>query len=128
MNQLKFIFLLIFTTLIISPPIIAQTSDTTVSSFEGKIISKRGNNIVMSIQNKTNLPAIKQNGKLSLYFEEKIFGINTTGWLDIGETEIIKISDQQCNLLLKKELSEITKNGKKVDHFKPNNIVRFSWQ
>lgn len=95
--------------------------------FQGKIVSKKGNTIIINIDSGSILPSINKAGILSLYFEETVFGMKTTGWLDIGETTVVSLQTTEITLKLTKELSVITNNGQKVDHFQKGKVVRFNW-
>ena len=113
--------------------LIAQTNnsslkDTTSTILEGKIISKKGNTVVISFESGQKTPGTGQEGILSLFFEETLFGMKTTGWMDIGEMKVISVKATTIALALNKELSIITKNGQKVNHFKPDKLVRFTWK
>ncbi|MFA5405341.1 MAG: hypothetical protein WC358_10440, partial [Ignavibacteria bacterium] len=103
------------------------SSDSTQNELNGEIQSKKGNTIKVSINSAESLPDVSATGTLSKYFEEEIFGMNTHGYIDIGEVEVIGITESEVIFTLVKELSKIKINGKKENHFKKGNIVKFTW-
>lgn len=105
-----------------------SVKDSLEYMFDGKILSKKGQTVTISISGQRALPSEGQNGILAKYFEQDILGMKTTGWLDIGEVKIISVKIATVTMSLEKELSVITKNGEKVDHFKAGNIVHFTWK
>ena len=104
-----------------------QTSEKLEYMFDGTILSKKGQTITLTISNQRALPVAGQSGILAKYFEENILGMKTTGWLDIGEMKVVSVNIGTVVLSLEKELSVVTKNGEKVDHFKPGTLVHFTW-
>lgn len=102
-------------------------SDSTQNEFTGEIESKKGKTIKVSITDPTNMPSEGITGTLSKYFEEEILGMSTHGYIDIAEVEVISVSGNVVTFSIIKELSEIKINGKKENHFKKGNIVRFEW-
>ncbi len=102
-------------------------SDSTKYGLNGEIKSKKGNTIVVSIASIESMPIVGTIGILSKYFEEEILGLNTHGYIDIGEVEVTAITENEITFSLIKELSKIKVNGKKENHFKKGNIVRFIW-
>jgi hypothetical protein len=95
---------------------------------DGTILSKTGNTVIIKIINQRTIPVIGQSGILAKYFEEEIFGIKTTGWLDIGKVKISLIKPTTISMTIINELSVVTKNGEKVNHFKLGNTVHFTWK
>lgn len=102
-------------------------SDSTNYELNGEIQSKKGKTITVSITSSTALPETGTKGVLSKYFEEEILGFSTHGYIDIGEVEVIGITESEVTFSLLKELSNIKINGKKENHFKKGKIVRFIW-
>ena len=102
-------------------------SDSTKKELNGEIRSKKGSTIKVSITSAESLPNTGITGTLSKYFEEEILGFSTHGYLDIGEVEVINVTESEITFSLLKELSNIKINGKKENHFKKGNIVRFLW-
>jgi len=112
---------------------VPQTKATTVADsveykFDGTILSKKGITVVVKINGQKELPTVGQSGILAKYFEEEIFGMKTTGWLDIGKMKITSVKPTSITMTIIDELSVVTKNGEKVDHFKPEKIVHFTWK
>jgi hypothetical protein len=102
-------------------------SDSTQKELNGEIQSKKGSTIKVSITSAESTPNVGVTGILSKYFEEEILGFSTHGYLDIGEVEVIAITESEVTFSLIKELSNIKINGKKENNFKKGNIVRFVW-
>ncbi len=103
-------------------------TDTLTFEITGTIISKNGTSVIIKANYNNKLPLKGQIGKLSKFFEEKIFGINTTGWLDIGKTKIVATKTNVFTLQILEEHSIITKNDKKVDNFKVGATIKFVWE
>lgn len=101
--------------------------DSAKYELNGQIESKKGKSIYVIITSVENLPALGAHGILSKYFEEEILGFNTHGYLDIAEVEVKDVEEGVITFSLIKELSNIKINGKKENHFKKGNIVRFTW-
>jgi hypothetical protein len=95
---------------------------------EGTLISKNGLIVKFQPKAETNVLPVKDSlGILSKYFETTIGKFNTTGWMDIGKMKVVSADRNMLTLKLIEELSIITKNGEKVNHFKPGTVVRFTW-
>jgi hypothetical protein len=129
----SFSFLLyIFISTSVKAQDIPQTTTTNNDSVEymcdGIILSKTGKTVVVKIVDQRELPSIGQYGILAKYFEEEIFGMKTTGWLDIGKMKITSVKPTSITMTIIDELSVVTKNGEKVDHFKPGKTVHFTWK
>ena len=110
-----------------------QTKTTTLADsvdyiLDATILSKTGKTVIVKITNQRELPKDGQTGVLSKYFEEEIFGLKTTGWLDIGKMKITSVKPTSITMTITEELSVVTKNGEKVDHFIPGKIVHFTWK
>ncbi len=105
-----------------------QKIDSANFEITGTIMSKNGVNVNIKIISQSILPSKEKVGTLSKYFEEKVFGFNTTGWLDIGKTKVIAVKSNIITLQIIEEHSVITKNDKKVDNFKIGATVKFEWQ
>lgn len=104
------------------------TADSTEYMCDGTILSKTGKVVVVKITDQRALPTVGQSGILAKYFEEEIFGMKTTGWLDIGKMKITSVKSTSITMTIVEELSVVTKNGEKVDHFKPGKTVHFCWK
>ena len=107
---------------------LAIVADSIEYMCDGTILSKTGKTVIIKITNQRIIPAVGQTGILAKYFEEEIFGIKTTGWLDIGKMKITSLKPNSITMTINEELSVVTKNGEKVNHFKPGNVVHFSWK
>ncbi|MFH0893239.1 MAG: hypothetical protein V2A54_02285 [Bacteroidota bacterium] len=105
-----------------------DNSQSFSKTVEGTLISKNGLIVKFQPKAETNLLPVKDSlGILSKYFETTIGKFNTTGWMDIGKMKVISADKNMLTLKLIEELSIITKNGEKVNHFKPGTVVRFTW-
>jgi hypothetical protein len=102
-------------------------SDSTKSELRGDIQSKKGNTINVSITFAESQPQTGTTGTLSKYFEEEVLGFYTHGYFDIAEVEVLSVTESEITFTLIKELSKITVNGKKENHFKKGTIVKFEW-
>lgn len=130
----SFSFLLyVFFSISIKAQDVPQTKSTIVTDSveymcDGIILSKTGKTVILKISDQRTIPAVGQTGILAKYFEEEIFGMKTTGWLDIGKMKITSLKPNSITMTITEELSVVTKNGVKVDHFKSGNKVHFSWK
>lgn len=106
---------------------LSVASDSAKKEFTGEIESKKGKTIKVSVSDPANIPSEGTTGTLSKYFEEEILGFSTHGYLDIGEVEVIDVTETEITFSLIKELSNIKINGKKENHYKKGNIVKFTW-
>jgi hypothetical protein len=102
-------------------------SDSSQKECIGEIGSKKGKIIKVYITELYTLPAVGTTCTLSKYFEEEILGMNTHGYIDIAEVEVIDNSDNIVTCKILEELTNIRVNGKKENLFKTGLIVRFSW-
>jgi len=109
-----------------NPP--AENTDSVEYMFDGTLLSKTGKTVTVKISDQRTLPAIGQSGVLAKYFEEEIFGIKTTGWLDIGKMKVTVVKSDSVTMTLEEELSVVTKDGQKVDHFKTGKLIHFTWK
>lgn len=105
-----------------------QQNNATAYEFAGTIISKNGSIVKVKQTDSARLPGKNIEGILSKYFEKIIFGVNTTGWLDVGKIKIKSVENNIVTMELLEETSVITINGQKEDHFQPGFVVKFSWQ
>lgn len=117
--------LLAFSLLIIGLSAMAAPSDTT-REVTGIITSKTGNIIVITADREYT-PEAGVNATLYKYFEEEIFGMKTTGWLDVALVKVTAVKGKVITLEILKENSEIIKNGKKVNHFVPGKTIKLQW-
>lgn len=136
MNHKSVFFLTLFTALILfalsslsysKSASFTTVSDSAKNELNGQIESKKGKSIYVIITSVENLPALGTHGILSKYFEEEILGFSTHGYLDVGEVEVKDVEEGVITFSLIKELSNIKINGKKENHFKNGNVVRFTW-
>ena len=111
----------------------SQTTSTNVSDFveytlNGTIASRTGKTVNIKINNQRTIPSVGQTGILQKYFEEEIFGMKTTGWLDIGKMKVASVKPDMVSMTIIEEHSVVTKDGQKVDNFKVGKIVNFTWK
>lgn len=111
----------------------SQTTTTNVTdsveyTLNGTIASKAGKTVNIKINNQRTIPTIGQTGILQKYFEEEIFGMKTTGWLDIGKMKVASVKPDMVSMTIMEEHSVVTKDGQKVDNFKVGKIVNFNWK
>lgn len=67
-----------------------------------------------------------QKGELSKYFETKIFNANMSGWLVIGEVEVVSVKGKTVRFKVKEKKSEMTINGQPKNHFEKGRRVKFA--
>ena len=117
--------------LIASIPLATQATpknDTLEHSIEGKITYKSGNVVKVQILQEEEMPVNGTEGELSKYFETELFGASVTGWLAIGKMKVTGINGDIVSFMLLEELSVVTENGVKKDHFVVGNRVKFLWK
>lgn len=106
----------------------ANSTDSVEYTLNGTISSKAGKTVNIKINNQRTIPTVGQTGILQKYFEEEIFGMKTTGWLDIGKMKVTSVKPDVVSMTIIEEHSVVTKNGQKVDNFKVGKIVNFNWK
>lgn len=106
----------------------ANSTDSVEYTLNGTISSKAGKTVNIKINNQRTIPTVGQTGILQKYFEEDIFGMKTTGWLDIGKMKVTSVKPDVVSMTIIEEHSVVTKNGQKVDNFKVGKIVNFNWK
>jgi hypothetical protein len=94
-----------------------------VIPLEGMLASRKGKSLVVTIDH-PDPPAKGTTATLYKYFEKQIGPFGATGWLGIAEVTVTKSSDLELHLGIDKELSVMTVNGKKVNHFKKGSLVK----
>lgn len=107
---------------------LAQITDSVEFTLNGTIALRTGKTVNIKINNQRTIPAVCQTGILQKYFEEEIFGMKTTGWLEIGEMKITSVKPEMVTMTIIEEHSVVTKDGQKVDNFKVGKIVNFNWK
>lgn len=75
------------------------------------------------------MPPVGKRGELHLRFETPL-GKNgkMTGWLQIALVEVVSIKGNSIQFKVVEEKSTITIDGNKANHFKRDNIVKFTYQ
>ena len=124
MNRIPLLLILF---LWLSLPALSQTSETPKRENIGQVES-RLNNRVRVICDDLEKPPTGFRGTLYKYFEQKILGVNSTGWLEIAKVEASGNNPGDIYFDILEEKSEIVVNGEKVDHFKRGNKVKFIWE
>lgn len=109
---------------------IAQTQkldgDTLLTEIVGSIISKNKNELKVVFGNHINyVSKIGTKGELQKSFETQMFGATVNGWLSIAEVSVKSISKDIVTFYITKELSIITENGVKKNHFVKGQEVKF---
>ena len=61
-------------------------------------------------------------------FESQIFGFETSGWMSIATAKVLSENNDYVTIKVIEELSEITVNGKKKNHFQKGNQVKIKWR
>lgn len=105
-----------------------ENADSLDYSLEGKISYKSGTTVKMEITNPGDLPVVGQEGVLSKYFETELFGGTVSGWMSIGKMKVTAVTKSQITYLLEEELSVVTENGVKKNHFVIGKEVKFEWK
>ncbi|MBN2078447.1 MAG: hypothetical protein JW838_05745 [Spirochaetes bacterium] len=58
------------------------------------------------------------------FFSKRIFGMDTTGWLNAAEAKLVRMKDRRVEIRITAEKSPMTVNNKKVVHLKRGVRVR----
>lgn len=74
----------------------------------------------------TNYIQIGDKGELSKYFEENIFGMSTSGWMEIGTVQVTAKSANSITFKVIEKKSVVTINGEEKSHFVAGKIVKFT--
>ena len=74
------------------------------------------------------MPKTGTEGELSKYFETEMFGGKMSGWMSIGQMKVTAVSGDIVTFTLLKELSVVTENGVKKNHFEIGKEVKFVWK
>ncbi len=93
---------------------------------EGTIVSHKAKLVIVSSD--AALPAEGAQGTLYKFFEQELFGMKASGWLDIASVTVKKADAKKVHLEIVEEHSETMVNGKKMDHFKKGNLVKIEIQ
>ncbi len=104
------------------------TADTVEYEIQGKITYKSGTMVKMKIVTTDIMPAIAQMGEMSKQFETELFGGKVSGWMAIGDMKVTSIATDIITFSLVKELSVVTENGIKKEHFVVGKEVKFVWK
>jgi hypothetical protein len=107
--------------------VINNPSDSAQKECMGEIGSRKGKILKVYITELYTLPDVGTTGTLSKYFEEEILGMNTHGYIDIADVEVIDNSDYIVTCKILKELTNIKINGRKESQFKTGTLVKISW-
>ncbi len=112
--------------------IFAQNSisgDTITREIYGTITSKSGTKVKVTLEKDyEKLPKVNTEGELQKNFKSELFSAMISGWLSIGEMKVNSIEKRIITFTLIKELSAITENGVKRNHFIPGKTVKFTWK
>jgi tetratricopeptide (TPR) repeat protein len=102
--------------------------DTIEYEIQGKITFKSGTIVKIQQLSGEETPAVGAEGVLSKKFETELFGGKVSGWLSIGEMKVTRVADGNITFTLTKELSVVTENGVKKNHFEIGREVKFVWR
>jgi hypothetical protein len=94
-----------------------------VVPLEGTLVSRKGKKVVIEVEH-PDPPEAGAKGTLLKYFEKQVGPFATSGWLAIAEVVVKKSAGGKIHLQIKEELSKMTVNKKKVNHFKKGNRVK----
>ena len=107
----------------------ASPTDSLQAELYGILQWKKGNTVQVQITGVPDMsPEPSQEGILSGRFETTLFGASVTGWLNIGKMRVEKCSSTGIQFLLLEELSIITENGVKKEHFIAGRELKFAWK
>ncbi len=127
----RIIILVLFTLFSISF-VFSQNSisgDTITREIYGTLTSKSGSKVKVTLDKEyEKLPKVNIEGELLKNFESEILSATVSGWLSIGEMKVNSIEKRIITLTLLKELSVITENGVKKNHFIPGKKIKFTWK
>lgn len=118
------VFLMIFPLIMLAN----TPGDSVEYEVTGKITYKSGTVVKIQNTSKTAMPVIGQEGVLSKSFETELFGGTATGWMSIGSMKVTAIAGDIITFSLLKELSVVTENGVKKNHFVIDKEVKFEWK
>ena len=99
----------------------AEAKRKPATSFEGKILKKKGKKVVINLAS-ASMPKVGSKGDLLKYFKKAIF----SGWLTIAEVHVVRVKSQKVVLKILKEKSKMKVNGKKVRHFKKGARIKLT--
>jgi hypothetical protein len=105
-----------------------NNSDTVEYEIQGKIISRTGNVVKIKWQKGKVIPVKGNEGELAKYFETELFGGKVSGWMAIGKMKVSSVLNDIITFTLLKELSFVTENGVKKNHFEKGKEVKFTWK
>lgn len=106
----------------------AVPGDTADYSVTGKITYKSGTVVKMQVVSGDTYPVAGLEGELSKSFETELFGGKVSGWMSIGQMKVTAIAKDIITFTLLKELSVVTENGVKKNHFEIGKEVKFVWK
>jgi hypothetical protein len=102
--------------------------DTIEYVIQGKITYKSGSVVKMQKISGDEMPAAGTKGELSKKFETELFGGKMSGWIAIGDMKVNSVAKDIVTFSLLKELSMVTENGVKKNHFEIGKEVKFVWK
>jgi hypothetical protein len=89
----------------------------------GRIASRKGNVITVRTAS-APAPAVDARGTLYRRFEQQIGPMRMGGWLEVAKVTVKKSAADTIEIIIAEEKSNITVNGKKVDHFASGTEVK----
>ena len=90
---------------------------------QGSIVSRKGKKVVIAVDH-PDPPAAGEKGKLLKFFEKNVGPTTMSGWLVIADVIVKKSASGKIHLQIVEEISKMTVNKKKVNHFKKGNTVK----
>lgn len=94
----------------------------------GTLVTSSAVDIQIKLDEGTKIPEIGATGEISKFFETKLFGFLSTGWLNIGLIKITKVQNGVAYARVLEKHSEMTINGEKKNNFEAGKIVEFVWK
>ncbi len=106
-------------------------------ALEGTLVSRAGKVLRVKVA-KGAAPAIGARAEVQRYFESKpgdasplgilggLVGGTVSGWVVIADATVTKVEGEVVTLEIREEQSQVTLNGKKVNHFSPGARIKLS--
>jgi hypothetical protein len=102
----------------------ATATPAVAVSKDGAIVSRAGKTLTVTLDDATGL-APGQQGEVSEPFQANL-GFAISGYIVVARVEVKAVADRKVTLTILEETSQITLNGRKVDHFKAKQAIRLA--
>ena len=119
-------FILIF--LVLNVILCEAQCDSVDYVLEGTFVTNTSKNPKINFSHGDVEPKIGQLVNISKYFETLQLGFSTSGWIDIAKAVITSKNNDFVSIKIIEELSEITVNGQKKNHFEKGNKIKVEWR